>query len=227
MKMKPIFLFLLLAVFSSSKIVGQEDADSNKNGVAATIEGASSKISIGPTIGLNITNLSGNPENLDLNAASGAGVRLGLASNFHFGRLTDSSDGGTGKYGMQLEAVYSQQKADTDLGNVNLSYLDVPILAQYNFPKGNNFFVIEAGPTFSLLLSSSPDKIGNANAAIHIGELKGSDLKLTFGLGFKSKKGFFANARYYLGTSKLAGNFPVKTNIASVSLGWLLFSILK
>ena len=33
--------------------------------------------------------------------------------------------------------------------------------------------------------------------------------------------GFYAGARYYLGTSKLAGNFPGKMSSAEITIGYL------
>lgn len=241
--MKFIYLSLLFATFGLSKTVAQTE-NVKTEGIGSNVTNLSRPyvISLGPAVGANFSSLSGDPEGIDLKAKSGNGFRAGLVLNAHFfGHAYKEIDGkkvpqeglGSGKFGFQLEAMYSQVKSKTDLvksktdlGNIDLSYLDVPVLLQYNIPFKENSFILEAGSTFSLLMSSSPDEISNNNVAIHTGDLKGSDLKATFGVAFKSKKGLLLDARYNLGTSDLAGNFPVKTSVISVSLGWL-FTIAK
>ena len=85
---------------------------------------------------------------------------------------------------------------------------------------------MEAGATFAALMSSKPDVLKAGNVAIPIGELGGGDFMPTVGLGLKLKKGFMTDVRYNLGTSELAGDFPCKTNMITLSVGWM-FNVVK
>ena len=69
-------------------------------------------------------------------------------------------------------------------------------------------------------------KITYKNTTYATGDLKGFDVRPTVGVGYRFNKnsandGFYAGARYYLGTSKLAGNFPGKMSSAEITIGYL------
>ena len=175
--------------------------------------------------------MSGLSNEFALNPKSGIGFQGGLAANIHFGRYKgrEKSPGGTGPFGIQVEAMYSQRTIKTDAENLKLSYFEVPILAQYYvIPE----LSIEVGPTIIGSLSSSPDNMKFNNVLISTGELKGFDVMLTAGVGYKLKVSnkhencLTASLRYNLGMSKLAGNFDGKVNTVTVSVGWL-FSLVK
>ena len=64
--------------------------------------------------------------------------------------------------------------------------------------------------------------VASANIAYHTGDFKGGDLRLMLGLGYTiPDTSLDVNARYYLGTSDLAGNFNCKMNTLEVSFAWL------
>ena len=179
---------------------------------------SSYRINIGPKVGVNFATMSGLSDEFNLNPKSGLGFQGGLAANIHFGRRTERSEGGTGLFGIQVEAMYSQRTIKTDIEDLKLSYFEVPILAQYYvMPE----LSIEVGPTIAGTLSSSPDEIKTGTMTISTGELKGFDVMLTAGVGYKHKSGFTASARYNLGMSELAGNFNGKVSTVSVSIGWM------
>lgn len=180
-------------------------------------------ISVGPKIGVNMSSMSGNPEGIDMGAKSGTGFNGGLAANIHFGRRTEASKGGTGLFGAQIEAMYSQNKIKTSSDDLTLNYLEVPVLLQYYIMPNLN---IEVGPTFASVIGRSPDRLDFDKAIIYTKELKGFDVKLSAGIGYRFKCGLTTNARYNLGTSDLAGNLPCKVSTFQVSLGWM-FKIVK
>ena len=181
---------------------------------------SSYRIYLGPKIGVNFATMSGMNA---LNPAMGIGFQGGLAANFHFGRRTEKAEGGTGRFGVQVEALYSQRTIKTDYENLKLGYFEVPILAQYYILPELN---IEVGPTIIGSLSSSPDEMQIDNLNYATGELKGFDVMISAGIGYKHKSGFTASARYNLGMSELAGNFDGKISTFSLSVGWL-FSLVK
>lgn len=213
-------LLLLLIVFFTVNVFGQ--------GIDRPF-----RILIGPKMGMNMASMSGVQDEYTLNPSSGIGFQGGLAANFHFGRRSEYAYGGTGLWGVQVEAMYSQRSIKTDIEDLNFSCLEVPVLAQYYISPS---FSIEVGPTFVTTLSSSPDEIFIPNfeetstsitdLTIKTGEIKAFDVMLSAGVGYKHRSGFTASARYNLGMSELAGNFAGKVSTVSVSIGWL-FKVVK
>lgn len=214
--MKKIYC-LLIATICTVNLLAQEGNSDNLPWDSPN------RFSIGPKVGISMSSMSGLSDEFNLNPKSGIGFLGGAAANFHFGRRTEASDGGTGLFGVQLEALYSQRTIKTDIENLKLSYLEIPILAQYYvLPE----LCIEAGPTLALALSSSPDEMTSSNQTIATGDIKGSDVMLTLGVGYKHKSGLTASARYNFGMSELAGNFDGKVSAFTISIGWM-FSLIK
>jgi len=220
---KKFYLLLLVSVCAINLSAQVENA---KEGATTpeNLLSRSYKISVGVKGGVNFSTMSGTPDDIELNPKFDIGYHLGVIGNCHFGRrVKDVSPGGTGLFGLQVEALYSQHKAKTDMGNMEVDYFEVPVLLQYYvFPNVN----IEVGPTIAGAISSSPDNLSNSNVSYKTGDFKGFDVMLSGGVCYKHKSGFIATARYNYGTSKLAGNFPCKMSVFSVSLGWM-FDIVK
>jgi hypothetical protein len=214
--MKKYFILLVATVFAVSLFAQEEEI------IGDEIIDSSYRINVGPKIGINFSSVSG-LTNFDLNPKSGLGFQGGLTANFHFGRRTPKSEGGTGLFGIQVEAMYSQRTIKTDAEDVKLSYVEVPILAQFYLMRELS---IEVGTTLAGPLSSSPDEMKVGNAHIFTGDLKGFDAMITAGIGYTHRSGFTASARYNLGMSELAGNFDGKVSTVTVSVGWL-FSLVK
>lgn len=215
--MRKFFIFLVMTAFAVNLSAQEEEI------LQAGSVDSSYRINIGPKVGVNFATMSGLSEEFGLNPKSGLGFQGGVAANIHFGRRTERSEGGTGLFGIQVEAMYSQRVIKTDIENLKFSNIEIPILAQYYvMPE----LSIEIGPTIVGALSSSPDEIETDNIVIATGELKGFDVMLTAGVGYKHKSGFTASARYNIGMSELAGNFDGKVSTVTVSIGWL-FSLIK
>lgn len=133
--------------------------------------------------------------------------------------------------------------------NLSIGYLEVPVFIHlYPFYKSNamNTFYIEVGPDFALGLSRNPNILSIDNPSADYGSvtynidnngstLKGSDIRVMAGIGYdfaiKNEKHettnlIGLNARYYMGTSSLAGNFNSKMSTFEISVSWM-FSIGK
>lgn len=179
-------------------------------------------IALGPKVGLPFTTMSESSD-VNLGTTLGTGFSGGLAANFHFGRRTAISKGGTGWFGLQMEALFASRSVGTDSETMNFSMLEVPVLAQlYVTPN----ICIEAGPTFVAAIGASPENVYTDNQFVAIGEMKANDVMFTLGAGYKHPNGLFANARYNIGTSDMAGNFDSKMSVISLSIGWL-FTVVK
>ena len=222
-------LFLLAAVFmmalpSNAQVKFEEDESSQQeeNFESIIVDKRKNVVSLGITAGANYSMMS-KYDPVDLGSRSGIGFQGGAAVNIHFGQRR-GADAGTGPIGLQVEALYAMHSMKTDLSdNIKLSYLEIPVLLKYYITPNVN---IELGPTFSYILSKSPDVLEGTSTTIAIGELKGGDIKGTVGISYQTKSGFYASARYNMGFSDLAGNFPCKVSTVSLSVGYL-FNIFK
>lgn len=157
--------------------------------------------SVGPIVGLNVSNLTGDIENNSFKA----GFAGGIFANYS---ITD-------EFGLTGQLLYSQQGANFELANVEnkikLDYLQVPVLGAYYFGKDKFRPKVLLGPQFGFLLSAK-DKDGNdldPNGQIY----ETSDISIVAGAGFNynlaPKIWLNADVRYNFGTSnisKVAGN---------------------
>lgn len=207
------FFILMLSTLCTWSAYAQYSEDSFTDDVSTD---RSFTISVGPKVGLSFTTMS--DSEIDLGTKLGTGFSGGLAANFHFGRRTAISKGGTGLFGLQVEAMYTLRNVGTDSDDMKFNMIEVPILAQLYVTQ--NIF-IEAGPTFVVAMSASPENISLDKQFVAIDEMKANDMMLTVGVGYKHSNGLFASARYNIGTSDVAGNFDSKMSTISLSIGWL------
>lgn len=189
------------------------------------------EFSLGLRAGAGVSTMS---EGDDLKLYDGSGMAFGggIAANVRFGGKDSRNRplDGQGLFGVGLELNYKSVSvktlADEDL---KLGYFEVPVMLQfypmYSSKQLKNLY-IELGATFAGTMSASPETLTYENVTYKTGDLKGFDVKPTVGLGYRFNKnsandGFYINARYYLGTSELAGNFPGKVSSAEISIGYM------
>lgn len=189
------------------------------------------EISVGPRAGVGMT-MSSESGDLKVTDGGSLGWDAGLAFNVRYGNKDYKGRPlhGQGLFGVGIELNYANRVVKTKgADDLKLNYFEVPLLFQfypvYNTTRLRNFFV-EIGPTFSMLLSSSPKELTVDNAIYKTGDFKGGDIKATFGLGWRfdrnaANDGLYFSLRYNLGTSKLAGNFPCKVSTAELTIGYL------
>lgn len=222
--MKKILLLVLIS-FNLIPIYAQStDFDE-------TVKEKNNVLFVGPKVGVTFTSMT-QPKEVDLYDGNGLGLSGGLQAKTRFGRATENSVAGTGLFGVALELKYKQNKVKTTADkDLSISYFEVPVLAQI-YPlahmSGVNPLYVELGAAFAGTLSKSPSELTVTNPALyseftyHTGELKGFDVRGIVGLGYTVPNvGFDINARYYLGTCKLAKNFPCKMNSFEVSVAYL------
>lgn len=218
--MKKFLILLVMAVLAvdlSAQVVVELEGDSEVGTDFVSNIDSPNRIYLGLKAGGNFASMNGLPNEFGLNEKSGIGFQGGLVAGMRFGRWTPKTSGGTGRFGVQLEAMYSQRTIKTDIENLKLNYFEVPILAQYYVTRD---ICIELGPTIAGTLSASPDEMKSGNMTIATGDIKGFDVMLTGGVSYKHKSGFVASARYNYGMSELAENFTGKISTVSVSVGW-------
>jgi hypothetical protein len=110
---------------------------------------------------------------------------------------------------IQPEIVYSLQGTKLKLSpeqDVNLHYLNIPILIQYMFDNGFRF---QTGPQGGILLSSKSKS--SAGTFTINDEFKDFDFSWSFGLGYLGNSGFGVDGRYNLGISN-TNDLPAPLN---------------
>lgn len=212
---KHLFL-VLLAVLCCNGLFAQKACEDDR----------SFRMAIGPKAGVGMDMGSHSRlENLDF--GMGIGYQFGAAFNAHFGRRNEQSCGGTGWFGVQVEAMYGGRNIKLGTANLGTSCLEVPVLAQlYLTPS----FAVQAGATAVVVFKGSPETITYGGATYGTGEIKGNDVMITAGLAYKARfndnSALLIDARYNRGMSPLAGNFDTKVSSVMVSLAYL-FTVVK
>jgi hypothetical protein len=162
------------------------------------------KISGGILGGLNLANLTVDPEPTGINLDNLTGFGVGGLFNFEF----------AGGFSIQAEPMYLQGGAQTTISeqgiNVDLKlkvyYISVPVLFTYVFQTGENGIkpYIFAGPDLGFLMSANASgEAGGITADLDIKDsLKAFDFSALFGAGVNIPVGvntIFVEGRYSLG----------------------------
>lgn len=189
------------------------------------------ELSIGPRVGGGLSMATDG--DLKFTDGSGLAYDAGLGVNLRFGGKDSRGRAlnGQGLFGIGLELNYAGYSVKTVADeNLNLGYFEVPLLLQF-YPafqtKQLKNLYIEVGPTFSALVSKSPEEIKTDPLTTLITkDLKGGDIKGSIGVGYRINKadandGFYFNLRYNHGFSNLAGNLPTKISSVELTIGYL------
>ena len=213
--MRKHLLLVLLAVLCCNGLFAQEDLDDRPY-----------RIALGPKVGVGL-DFGSHSAQQNLDFGMGIGYQFGAAFNAHFGRRYELSQGGTGWFALQVEAMYGGRNIKLGSNSLGTSCLEVPVLAQlYVVPS----FAVEAGATMVKVLGSSPEQINYEGATYNTSEIKGSDVMLTVGAAYKSRinasSSLMLDLRYNMGMSPLAGNFDTKVSTVMFSIVYL-FNIVK
>ena len=211
-------LFVAACGFAQDLVPASPDSDSNVAGIVPK----SFALTIGPKVGINYS-LAGDPDGMNLGIGGNTGFSGGLAANVRFGKRALTKFADTGRFGVQLEALYAMRSLKSDAENINMNCYEIPLLFQWWFLRD---LCVEVGPTFVAGLSTSPDELQFDRVTYRTGDIKGSDVMVTVGAEYKNRCGFTASLRYNLGTSELANNFQTKVSTLSVGIGWM-FSVVK
>ena len=238
------YLILLIALISAVPMFAQDDGEE----LTITKKEKSNAFFMGPKFGGTMTTMT-QPNEGDLYDGSAFGFSGGLAMNMRFGKASESSPAGTGFFGAGLELKYRQSVVKTvgtdedgkENANLSLSYFDVPVyihLHPFAKSRGMNTFYVELGAAFGGTLSRAPKSLTVTNPSEDFSrvtynfdtdgsKLKGLDVRPLAGLGYTiPNTGLDINARYFIGTSELAGNFPCKMHSLEVSISWM-FNVAK
>lgn len=162
--------------------------------------------------GLNVAKLSFNN---GADADWRAGFHLGGLAHIHI--IPELS--------LQPEVYYSSQGAKLsrsggDEMNLNLSYINVPVLLQYNFANG---FRLQGGPQVGFLVGVS-DKIDGVEQNVYsTSSFKTIDLELPLGLSYLGYSGLGIDVRYNVGLTNIskASSPTIKNSVFQVGAFYL------
>lgn len=160
----------------------------------------------GVKAGANFASLTGDAEDVKMKV----GFNAGAFARFSLGE----------SFSLQPELVFSAQGAKEDGGDakINLSYVNIPILAQYHFKGGFN---VEAGPQIGFLTTAKLKEDGN-KVDIKDG-LKSTDFSLAFGAAYTTAANIGFNARYNLGLGNISdGGGKIHNSVIQVGVFYVL-----
>ena len=146
-------------------------------------------------------------------------IDLGLKAGANFASITDASglSNRTGfligvfagvkfsdKLGIQGDLLYSQQGANLDPKDINLNYINVPIVLKYYLVQGFN---LQAGPQFGFIVD---DNI----------EAESFDLAGVLGLGYDFPFGIRIEGRHNFGLTDVFNSIKGKNSVTSIAIGY-------
>lgn len=148
-------------------------------------------------------------------------------TSFHVGVLAEMPVSDI--FSIQAEALYSGQGFDLDFegpdndnAEVQLDYINVPILAKFYITEGLS---IEAGPQFSFLVNEEFDFNPNSNDGdIDLEdtafEAEEFEFGVAAGITFQTNMGLFASGRYTRGFTDIYNDVNVQNSVFQISVGY-------
>jgi hypothetical protein len=159
--------------------------------IAITTIGAQAQTSFGLKGGMTSSNLT----------VSGSGVSISMSSKIGFYAGAFAEIGVSENFAVQPEVLYALLGAQIKNGGqtekMNLSYVNIPVLAKYKM----NGFSIFAGPQIGILVSAK-DQDGNSGKE----DFKSTDFSGVFGAGYTTMSGFGFDARYQIGLGNISSD---------------------
>jgi hypothetical protein len=154
-----------------------------------------------------------NLANLEIEDAADGDHRTG----FHVGGLAHIHI--SRQFAIQPELVFSLQGREQTIAGTeyrnNLSYINVPILAQYMIGDG---FRLQTGPQLGILVSAE-NKVNDIESDVK-DSYKTPDFSWSFGASYLTNVGLGFDARYNLGISNIydVGNTEVRNRVWQIGV---------
>lgn len=169
------------------------------------------EVRIGAKAGLNLATFTGD-------ALTGLDTRAG----FHIGGLVEVPI--SEKFSVQPEILYSEKGSQFFSDKVNLSYIDLPVLAKYHIIKGLS---AELGPVASFLVNAERVQRGKETDVSE--STKSFDLGIGGGISYRIPMGVFFSVRFTKGLMNISKpdtsdgysyNSKVQNNVFQISAGY-------
>jgi len=173
------------------------------------------QMQFGVKVGANISNIIGDHnQNINSNEYSQDGIQYTTKIGYNGGVFITVPI--KGKFSLQPELIYSSQGArfkilDVDVsgnilnegtGHLNLSYVQVPLLAKFTF---HHKFYVQTGPQIGLLVSAKEYNTGEQSYHVE-SSFQSADIAWGIGIGYTSLSGTGFDLRYNLGLNSIDKN---------------------
>lgn len=170
---------------------------------------AAQGIDFGIKAGVNFANIS---DATGLNFESKTGFVGGV---FVGGKFND-------RFGIQADLLYSQQGAKLDVGEFNLDYVNVPIVAKIYIAQG---FHAQVGPQFGVIVNDDAKFDGDTivlNEVINDIATNNFEFSGVVGLGYDVPMGLRLEGRYNFGLSDVPDQDGLegKNSVVTLSVGY-------
>lgn len=167
----------------------------------------------GVKAGLNLSTL--NYEN-NTNTDWRTGFHLGFLSHIHISPA----------FSLQPEVYYSSQGTkqpylNNQTMNLDLRYINIPILAQYNFHNGLR---LQGGPQVGFLVGVSDKVDGTVQRVYSTSDFNTVDISLPVGLSYLGYSGWGIDARYNIGLTNVSvlASSKAKNSVFQIGAFYLL-----
>jgi len=173
---------------------------------------AQEKPSFGFKVGLNFVDF--NADEIDLDGSTG--FHAGIALHVPLVK----------KYGVQAEALYSIENGEFEAGDIDLSYLNIPVLLTYKIAPGLR---AQLGPQFKVNVKSDISFDGS-DLEVELrdqeedfeDDVNSLNFDAVAGLEYKFPAiGIFLQARYNFGVTKAIDFDDIKVNSFQLSVGYI------
>ncbi len=191
---------LICSILFVMALVPLMNAQTVIQGTSSASGGASGDIMFGAKAGLNISTFLGR-DYVDITPKIGAYVG-GLAEipvfmdDFYF----------------QPELMISFQGADIGSGNLNLTYIHLPLMGKYHITEE---IAVEFGPQIGFVIGDNGGDFTAGNAVTAL-KTKPFHLALNFGGGYRLDENLYFQARFSLGLTKVIDNTTVKNGVFQI-----------
>jgi len=189
--------------------------------VSAAAPASAQERDMGALVGLNISNVDINVDDISV----GLGNRGGLIVGGFYNQVVRPA------FSVEIDALISMKGSSLSSGgdkfDLNLTYLDVPALARYNIPVTREPMIhLFAGPSFNFKLRATTSASGST--PFDVNENIGDDIKtfeagLVLGGGVKIHERAHLDVRYACGLTNIAEGLDdgsAKNKVLSVMVGY-------
>jgi hypothetical protein len=156
------------------------------------------------------------------------GIDLGIKAGANFATLSDAGNGPSSKtgfqagvfaglklgkkLGIQADLLYSQQGADFNLEEFDITYVNIPVVLKYYVFRGLN---IQAGPQFGFVVDDNIEEVTSG-----LLEAETTDVSGVIGLGYDLPFGLRVDGRYNFGLTEVIKGVDGKNSVFTLALGF-------
>ena len=188
----------------------------------ATVAVCNAQVNFGAKAGLSFANQTMEQEGRDLNTKGRTFFHAGVVADMQvYDAIHIQPQLILGKKG----TLYTPNNDVSKETKVNITYIDIPVMAVYKYPMKQGKVFAGMGPVFSFIAGGKLEQ-NSKTKKLDNDDWKRSDFGLGLTAGFESSTGFFGSIGYTAGFSDVYDPEIVKTKnrVFMLSVGYMLGS---